>query len=42
MTKVLISDKLAPAAADIFKDAGIEVDVKQGIMPEEIAEITDQ
>ena len=42
MTKVLISDKLAPAAADIFRDAGIDVDVKVGLSPEELAEIIDQ
>lgn len=39
MSKVLISDKLAPAAADIFRDAGIEVDVKPGLSPDELAEI---
>ena len=39
MTKVLISDKLAPAAADIFREAGIEVDVKPGLSPEELAGI---
>ena len=42
MSKVLISDKLAPAAADIFRNAGIEVDVKPGLSPEELAEIIDQ
>ena len=39
MTKVLISDKLALAAADIFREAGIEVDVKPGLSPEELAGI---
>ena len=39
MTKVLISDKLSPAAADIFRDAGILVDVKSGLSPEELGEI---
>ncbi|MEC7706149.1 MAG: phosphoglycerate dehydrogenase, partial [Pseudomonadota bacterium] len=39
MTKVLISDKLSPAAADIFRDAGILVDVKPGLSPEELGEI---
>ncbi|MDP7376123.1 MAG: NAD(P)-dependent oxidoreductase, partial [Alphaproteobacteria bacterium] len=39
MTKVLISDKLAPAAADIFRDAGILVDVKPGLSPGELGEI---
>ena len=42
MSKVLISDKLAPAAADIFRNAGIEVDVKPGLSPDELAEIIDQ
>ncbi len=31
-----------PAAADIFRDAGIDVDVKVGLSPEELAEIIDQ
>ena len=39
MTKVLISDKLAPAPSDIFREAGIEVDVKPGLSPEELAGI---
>ena len=39
MSKVLISDKLAPEAADIFRNAGIEVDVKTGLTPEELAAI---
>ena len=39
MTKVLISDELNEAAADIFRDAGIEVDVKLGLCPEELADI---
>ena len=39
MTKVLISDKLSAAAADIFREAGIEVDVKPGLSPEELAGI---
>ena len=42
MTKVLISDKLAPAAAEIFRDAGIETDVKPGLSPDELLEIIDQ
>src|SRR5512138_423237 len=29
--KVLIADKLSPAAAQIFKDRGIEVDIKTGL-----------
>ncbi len=35
--KVLISDKLSPLAADIFKKRGIEVDTKVGMSPEELA-----
>ncbi|MGB1395275.1 MAG: phosphoglycerate dehydrogenase [Candidatus Puniceispirillaceae bacterium] len=41
MTKVLISDKLAPEAVDIFKEAGIEVDFKPGLSADELAEIID-
>jgi D-3-phosphoglycerate dehydrogenase len=37
--KVLISDKLSPAAIEIFKQRGIEVDVKTGLSKEELAEI---
>lgn len=36
MPKVLISDKLSPRAADIFRDRGIEVDVLVGMSPEEL------
>ncbi len=39
MNKVLISDKLAPEAADIFKNAGIDVDVMPGLSPDELAQI---
>jgi len=42
MPKVLISDKLSPAAADIFRERGIEVDVKVGLSKEELAEIIGQ
>ena len=34
--KVLISDKLSPAAVDIFKQRGLEVDVKTGLSKEEL------
>lgn len=37
MTKVLIGDKLSPAAVDIFKARGIEVDIKVGLSQEELA-----
>ncbi len=36
MPKVLISDKLSPRAAEIFKEQGVEVDVKTGMSPEEL------
>ncbi|MCK5296646.1 MAG: phosphoglycerate dehydrogenase [Alphaproteobacteria bacterium] len=36
MPKVLVSDKLSPAGVQIFKDRGIEVDVKTGMSPEEL------
>jgi len=31
MPKVLISDKLSPLAAQVFKDRGVDVDVKPGM-----------
>lgn len=37
--KVLISDKLSPAAVAIFKDRGLEVDFKPGIDKDELAAI---
>ncbi|MFD2204089.1 phosphoglycerate dehydrogenase [Kiloniella antarctica] len=39
MVKVLISDKLSPKAADIFRNRGIEVDTKVGLSPEELISI---
>jgi D-3-phosphoglycerate dehydrogenase / 2-oxoglutarate reductase len=42
MVKVLISDKLSPAAIEIFKERGIEVDVKVGLSPAELREIIGQ
>ena len=36
MPKVLISDKMSPAAAEIFASRGIEVDVKPGMTPDEL------
>lgn len=36
MPKVLISDKLSPLAAQIFKDRGVDVDVKPGMEPAEL------
>ena len=37
--RVLISDKLSPAAVAIFKARGVEVDVKPGLDKEELAKI---
>lgn len=42
MAKVLISDKLSPAAIEIFKSRGLEVDVKTGLSPAELREIIGQ
>ncbi|MBO0710695.1 MAG: phosphoglycerate dehydrogenase [Acetobacteraceae bacterium] len=39
MPKVLISDKLSPAAVEIFRGRGIEVDVKPGLTPAELRAI---
>lgn len=36
MVKVLISDKMSPRAAEIFRERGIEVDEKTGMSPEEL------
>lgn len=37
--KVLISDKLSPAAVEIFKNNGVDVDVKTGLSAEELIAI---
>ncbi len=37
--KVLISDKLSPAAVEIFKNRNIDVDVKTGLSPDELLKI---
>ena len=39
MPKVLISDKLSPAAVAIFRSRGIEVDMKTGLSPAELRAI---
>ncbi len=39
MPKVLISDALSPAAVQIFKDRGIDVDVKVGLDKDELIKI---
>ena len=37
--KVLIADKLSPQAIDVFKQRGVEADVKTGLTPEELLAI---
>jgi len=37
--KVLISDNLSPAGAQILRDAGLEVDINTGLAPEELKKI---
>jgi D-3-phosphoglycerate dehydrogenase len=39
MPRVLISDALSPAAVQIFKDRGVEVDVKPGLTKDELLAI---
>ena len=39
MPKVLISDKLSPAAVEIFRRRGLEVDLKPGLSPAELRAI---
>src|SRR5690349_10540384 len=38
--KVLIADELAPEAVQIFKDRGVDVEVKVGRKPDELIEIS--
>src|SRR5256885_12845740 len=42
MPKVLIADKLSDAAVSIFKERGVEADVKPGLSKEELLKIVDQ
>ncbi len=42
MPKVLISDKLSPAAIAIFKERGVEADVKTGLSKDELIKIIGQ
>ncbi len=42
MPKVLISDKLSPAAIEIFKRRGLEVDFKPGLAPADLRAIIGQ
>lgn len=39
MPKVLIADKLSPQAIDVFKQRGVDADVKTGLPPEELLKI---
>src|SRR5947209_2686077 len=39
MAKVLISDKLSPAAVEIFRGRGIDVEMKAGLSPSDLREI---
>lgn len=42
MPKVLIADKMDKLAAEIFQQNGIEIDIKPGLSPEELAQIAGQ
>lgn len=42
MPKVLISDKLSERAAEIFRERGLDVDVKTGMTPEELKAVIGQ
>ncbi|MES1198767.1 MAG: phosphoglycerate dehydrogenase [Pseudomonadota bacterium] len=42
MPKVLISDELSPAAVDIFRNRGVEVDVITGLKKDELLKIIDK
>ncbi len=42
MPKVLIADKLSDAALSIFKERGVEADVKVGLSKDELLKIVDQ
>jgi D-3-phosphoglycerate dehydrogenase len=42
MPRVLISDKLSPAAVEIFKNRGLDVDFKPGLSKEDLLEIIGQ
>src|ERR687898_194511 len=42
MPRVLIADKLSPAAIEIFKQRGVDADVKTGLSKDELLKIVDQ
>ena len=39
MPRVLIADKLSPAALDIFRERGVDADVKTGLSKDELLQI---
>jgi D-3-phosphoglycerate dehydrogenase len=39
MPKVLISDNLSPRAVEIFRERGVEVDIRTGLKPDELKAI---
>ena len=39
MPRVLIADKLSPAAIDIFKQRGVDADIKTGLTKDELLKI---
>ena len=39
MPKVLIADELSPAAVQVFRNRGLEVDEKVGLKPKELRDI---
>jgi D-3-phosphoglycerate dehydrogenase len=39
MPRVLIADDLSPAAVDIFRQRGVDADVKTGLSPDQLKEI---
>jgi D-3-phosphoglycerate dehydrogenase / 2-oxoglutarate reductase len=39
VSRVLIADKMSPRAAEVFRERGLEVEVRPGLEPEELAEI---
>src|ERR1700749_2047469 len=42
MPRVLIADKLSPAAVAIFKERGVDADVKTGLSKDELLKTADQ
>src|SRR6185437_6287201 len=42
MPKVLIADKLSPAAIAVFQERGVEIDNKPGMTKEELLAVVDQ